>query len=298
MAEDYSNSELANMVKGSQSPAAPAGLQQTLAAGAGAAQGEDQYAGSKLAQWVTTDDQGRAGAAAAEQSWFTGANINSPMNGWNNDFVDTFQAQYTAAREEGTVGNFFDRDGATGVVTFDQASTKDEDTVFKFGDIYENGKLQGNVYDLYDRDTANLMLSSFMLSADEQKKAFANAKPGELKDGELRAPDLDEAISEKRQWNEANMARALQAQATEARVTEREGEFSEGWADEAIVAGGAAGGAATGAAAGATIGSIVPGAGTAAGGLIGGVVGGTAGFLGAVLNKDALTEQAAPVQWT
>jgi Ni/Co efflux regulator RcnB len=195
--EDYSSSDLAQMVAGASNPAAPKGLQQAQSAAADRmANGEQSaYANSRLAQWTADETMGPASQA---QSWFSGANLEGPMNGWATPFVEAYQSQYDEAAQAGELGSFFDRDGATGVVLYDHRSTSDEKKKYSFGDIYEGGEKKGNVYDLYDRDTANMMMGAFMLSGDEFGRAVKSAKPGELKEGELRAPDLDALITEKR----------------------------------------------------------------------------------------------------
>lgn len=279
-------------------PAAPKGLQQGSRAAEGVTEKDPSYSTSKFGKWATDPSIGFTGAA---QSWFSGANTDGPENGWATPFIDAFFEQRKAAAEEGTLGSFFDRDDATGVVTWDHTTPDTVDTenkrTYQYGDIYEGGKLQGNVYDLYDRDTANLMMSAFALSADQKKRVFDDAKTEQPGDKSLRNKELDDLLLEQRAEDEVNLPKAFKAMAFEKDVDAREKELTEGSAwnmgsDESIVAGAAAGAGSLGLAGGAA-GAGFFGVGAVVGGVGGAIIGGVAGGVGAWLNKDSLTEQAA-----
>lgn len=262
----------------SENPAAPEGQQQMATQ---AATGQP----TALSAWLTGDangGQGQQGYAGGAQSWLTGANQEGTNNGWDNAFVDAFVTEWGAALESGTARNYFDQDKATGVVTWDHTS-ENTGKSYHFGDVYENGKFKGNLYDDYDRDTANLMMTPWILDNDVQAQAFSASDRMDRLDREIKAAQADR--------NE-NFEKSLTALEFEGDVEAREEAFREGGlgsssvgGDEAVVAGGAL---ATGLL-GAGVGSVLPGVGTA----IGFGVGTGVGLAGSYLNRDSLTEQAA-----
>lgn len=266
MANRFENSEIDKYTQQESNPAAPAGLQQ--AAGRNAEQASS-FRGSELRQWSPET------YTQSAQTWFTGANSQGTNSGWDNQFVEDFYSRWGAAEEAGTARTYFQQEDATGVVTWDH--TDDEGNQYQFGDVFRDGTKVGNLYEDYDRDTANLMLAPWLLDATTQSETFAASDRMDRLNREI------EAVRDDRNKNFENALKQLEFQSG---VDDREAEFTEGvGVDEAIVGGGAAGGAALGAG----LGSVIPIVGTAAGAAIGGAVGLAGGFL----NKDALTEQAA-----
>jgi hypothetical protein len=251
-----------------QAPEAPLGVQQE----ATRAQSDPTLAGY-------LHDQGYVPSA---QSWYTGANSEGTNNGWDTTFINDSMTQYNAAVDAGTAQTYFERPDANGVVLWDHDSS-DGKTHYSFGDVYQDGKKEGNVYDQFDKNTANLMMSQLMFDAKQKAEVFSSSDV---------ADRLDREVTAARDDNNANYENNLKLAAFQQDVTQRE-EGWGGWQEAGIVGGGAAGGAAVGAGAGAALGSVVPVAGTAAGALVGGIAGGVAGGVGAFLNRDSLTEQAA-----
>jgi hypothetical protein len=251
-------------------PAAPAGARQGAGAGPNTA----------LGQWLESGDAGHPqGYAEGAQHWLTGANPTGTENGWDNQFVDTFVNDWGKALEEGRARTYFE-DGGTGVVTWDHTSS-DGKQAYTFGDVYDHGKKTGNLYDMYDRDEANLMLAPFVLDAETQVKAYSSSDPAE---------QLAMEIDNQREDRNQNFENSLKALEFEGDVEKREKAFREGFVDEGVVGGSAVlGGALAYGAAAAAAGSVAPGVGTLAAGAAGLAVGG----VGAFLNKDSLTEQAA-----
>jgi hypothetical protein len=232
---------------------------------------------SQLGEW--TSQEGYVGAA---QSWYTGANQEGTNNGWDNQFADDFIKGQDEAAQRGTLKTYFE-DGGTGVVTWDHTS-EDGDQHFKFGDIYEKGVKTGNVFKQFDKDTANLMMADWLFDQKTKSEIFSASD----------APQrLDREVADKRQYNNEFFEKSLTQAAFEDKVKDTEKGFVEGIVDELIVGGGAAGGAATLGGAGFALGSIVPGVGNVVGGAVGAGLGAGLGGLGAYLNKDTLTEQAA-----
>ena len=264
-------------------PAAPAGAQQAATAAHGVQSGDSRFAGSSLGQWVN-----ESGLAPNAQSWYTGFNAEDTNNGWNTGFTKRFINGQNEAAANGTLNTYFESPHATGVVTWDHTST-DGTKQFKFGDIYDNGKYYGNVYDLYkskDGSTADADLSMvpWLFDGKQQARMFNNSDP---------AAAISAAVQAMHEANNVNIPKALSAQDFQESVDKTAADIAEGDSQAAVVGGAAAGGALTGAAAGATIGSVVPGLGTVVGGVGGGIIGGVIGGVGGWLNRDELDQQAA-----
>lgn len=277
--ENLSNSSLANYAAQIASPAAPEGLQQTAEAAQGWASGDEAFAGSRLGQFAVEE-----GYVPQAQAWLTGRNLEGTNNGWDNAFVDSFITGFNQALAENRARTYFE-DGGTGVATWDHQA-KDGRT-FKFGDVVIDGNVVegGNVYDQFDKDTANQMMAQFLFDKDDFTRIYSASDP---------AFAMDKAINEWRNEVGANMENWLTSQEFQGEVDKTAEKILEGKSGAALVAGSAAGGAVTGGAAGAAIGSmVVPVGGTVVGGAIGGAVGLLTGLVGGWLNRDSLAEQAA-----
>lgn len=263
------------------SPAAAAGLQQDAEAGRGVASGSSRWSDSSLGQYIN-----QSGYAANAQSWYTGANREGTNNGWDNAFVQQFVEGQNKAAQQGTLNTYFEQKNATGVVTWDHDST-DGTTRYKFGDIYQGGRHVGNVFDQFDKPTADLMMADWLFDAKTKAKIYGSDDP---------TTALDSAVRGKREENNVNIPKAMQAADFNQKVEERSTSIEEGGSEAAIVggaiAGGAGLGAGLGAAAGLAGGPLAPVT-SSAGALIGGAIGGVAGGVGAILNRDALADQAA-----
>lgn len=265
--------------KQADSPAAPSGMAQV----------SDRLARDQEL-WI---DQGRKGLQpwAPQDSmmqvapqWYAGANAEGTENGWNTDFYNQMmrQTQYweQKAFDEERSSLFYSQfdpganvDGyaATGVVTWD-----DERKDLTFGDIFVNGKKQGNVYDTFDRQTADVMMSDFTLGREEKARAF-----NELR----RNPEaISLAVNQVRQENADRAFYAPQVEQFQDDVEARKDEY-KGWQDNALIL--AAGGA--GALQGVGFGSFAGPVGM----LVGGAVGFGLGLLGGYVNQDDLVETTA-----
>jgi hypothetical protein len=218
------------------------------------------------------------------RSWYTGANQEGTKGGWDTDFQRVFQKGVQEAYEKGDPYGYFANERATGVVTWDNAKGVG-DVKFGFGDVVVDGKRVANVYEDFDRHTANVMMGEYLVET--------GARKGELNN----ASDITRA------WeDELTTLRAAANQ--QAEVYPRAKQFEAGVAAEletdadraGIVVGGGVGGATLGGGIGASIGSVVPGVGTLAGGFIGGGIGFGVGALGAWLNSDSLAYQLARSQ--
>ena len=256
--------------------AAPAGYQQTVT------QNDRQVEqGVKEPNW--RDRAGAAGAvvppggSSGSVAWGTGGNIEDIENGWNTPFYDTMFKQRDEAAQAGTLNTLYERPDFTGIVTTDTKGDK------KFGDIFQNGQRQGNIYEDqgYDKVSADWIMGRLLLD----KTVFAKARTPEQLAAEVEKARKDATV-----WQE----RGAGAAAFEADVNRTSDEFQEnGWAQVGVVAGGAGGGALTGFGVGVTIGSVVPVVGTAVVGGIGAVVGAVGGGVSAWLNQDEILDAAA-----
>ena len=265
--------------KQAESPAAPDGM----------AQASERFARDERL-WI---DQGRKGLQpwAPQDSmmevapqWYAGANSKGTENGWDTNFYNLMMKQSDVwsqrAFDEDRASVFFsqfdpgaDTEGAkpTGVVTWD-----DEKKDLRFGDIFVNGKKQGNVYDTFDQKTADTMMSDFVLTREEKGREF-KALRGD--------PDaLAMAVAAKRQERSEQALYAPQAEQYKDDVEATEKRFG-GWQDEALIVGAGLTTAAQGAAFGSAGGPV--------GAVVGGVIGLGLGLVGGYLNQDELVEQAA-----
>lgn len=259
------NSQAAN-------PAAPAGMQQMASAGSSYL-GNDQQTPpgtSMLGAWLTENSY-----VEGASHWYSGANREGTNQGWDSTWTDTFQEQWQDSAEKGTLREYFASDNApTGVVTWDH--TTDDGIAHEFGDVYENGKLIGNLYKDFDRPTADLMMTPWLLDDDTQAQVFSSSD---------RTERLTREIDNAREDRNANFENALKAMEVQGEIDATAQDIGEGGSEVAVVGGGVAGGAALGAGIGAIGGPV----GAGGGAVIGGVVGGVTSYL----NRDSLSQQAA-----
>ncbi len=215
--------------------------------------------------------------------WMQGADPQSPYSSWDNDFLGRVFKQQDELVDKGELGTQFDRNDATGVVTWDHVTKGGKD--LKFGDILDKGKLIGNLYE--DKDgteaDADLMMSQFLLEPEEL------AQIGEDRDPTSRMRDV---INQRRENNNIEIPQALNAAEQQGLVDKTQAKIQGafgGAGDDALAAGiGGIGGA-----------IITGGVATAASGIgflpglaITGIGAGVSG-LAAWLNRDDISEQTA-----
>ena len=280
-----------------EDPTAPKGLQQM--AGRAATGRERFLAGeSKLAPWAPKD-------SLLEQAnqWYGGTNTEGAGNGWNTDFYREMFNQYGQWEQRAqTEGNqrFYDwlnpqkNPTATGVVAWgaDPTTTTPDYEGDRFGDVYFNGRKVSNVYESYDRETADVMMGEYLFSNDEKERLFD--KTGRVNDPN-RYKELRDKVEGYRQYNEEQKKWGVSAQSFQDEYTKREEDLHRNGAPLALAgAAGVAGGATTlgaiataAAASGAAFSWTGPGALLAAGGAA------LATGFAAWLNRDQLTEMTA-----
>lgn len=213
--------------------------------------------------------------------WMTGADTESPFSSWDNDYLKRTFDQQTKLADEGKLGNQFDLPDATGIVTYDHDTKSGKK--LQFGDVFDKGKLVGNLYEdkTGTEADADLMMGQFLLEPEE----LANI--GQDRNPEAR---MRQVIQEKRDNNNIEIPQALAAQEQQGAVDKTQAKIQEafgGKGDDLAAGGIGAGGGLT---LGAGIGTaIAPGIGTLVGGAIGLGVGGLAGWL----NRDDISEQIA-----
>lgn len=270
----FDDSQLQQWHQQESSPVAPKGMQQAAQAAGGVEQGDSRFENSALGQM--THDRGYVDNA---RSWYTGANNDSTRNGWDTDYFARMMEQNKRYGEEGKLGTQFEQKDATGVVTWDHKSS-DGRHEYKFGDIYDNGQLQGNIFDTFDKDTANLMMADVLFDGRTKAEIFS--------DSDIHAR-LDSEVQGKRKQNNVDIPKALSAADFQGKVEKRSDEMQKGPVDE-LISGAAAfvtGGLAYGGTAALTTAETGPGA------LIAGGLGFLGGGAAAWFNRDELTDQAA-----
>ena len=224
---------------------------------------------------VSTSGNGRAegaGNVATFGNYLTGGNAGSTENGWNTPFYQTFIRDYQAAVQNRTADNYF-LNRKTGIAWADQTGKDDQgqDQVVKAGDVFDNGRKVGNMYEQYGVDHTNQILSRFWVDPDDLKRVTSQA-------------ELNNLVSTRQTEDVANKQAVANRNAFDAQVAKQKDE----WGDTMDVASPVAG-ALGGAAVGAGIGMFFSPVGAAVGAGIGAAVGG----IGAYLNRDELEEQAA-----
>lgn len=266
-----------------QAPSSVAGPSGAAAAKAEHSSAMDEYLAKAGGSFTQGLSRSQTGAPSMDfRSWYTGRNLGAVPgvtekgtdNGWDTEFQKAFQDGFDDALSKGEALDYFRRDDATGVVTWDNAAGKGN-TRYAFGDVVVRGERVGNVYDDFDRHTANVMMGEYVVET--------GARKAELSQGDDFQKKWDEEISKLRSDRTRMAEVAPRAEQFEKNVT-AELEQDQAKDTVGVVLGGAAGGAAMGAG----IATLVAGPlGTAAGAVAGGVIGG----LGAFLNSDSLTYQ-------
>ena len=222
----------------------------------------------------------RSGGPAFE-NYVTGRNLNGGpggmSNSWDTPFYRNFISGYQSAMDNGSAGSYF-LNRKTGIALANQEGVDDSGMrqVVRAGDVYDEGKLVGNVYDQYGGEQADLILGQLWLSGQEQAKGVR--------------------IADKRAEVEQDMSARVGRERFDAEVEGIKKEWGD-TADWAAPLGGGLGGAAVGASAGAAIGAAFGGVGAVPGALIGGIIGGlglgAVGAVGAGMNRDELEDAAA-----
>ena len=184
--------------------AAPAGLQQ-------------QQAGSESPNLITRSREARISAGLPK--WQTGGQTGSTGSGWNTPFYRKMFAQQNEEAAKGAAGDPYGRKDYTGVVTQDVDGKK-------FGDVWEDGKRKGNLYDSYDKDTADQMMAQLTLDPTTQRKVYAK----QANDPEA----ISKAVQARRE--EANKERAgfLTQRQYQADVDAQQKKFQKGAKDEVV----------------------------------------------------------------
>lgn len=225
-----------------------------------------------------------------QPGWQTGGNARGVTNAFNDDFYTRMYNQYEEEqrkidRDPGYVSNLFLRNDFTGIVGWNQSFAQDDpvfnvnretldrtnDATFRVGDIYDNGRFLGNVY---DDDTLTLAEKNAMVAPHVFGQRAAD-KYAEADGDQEKLRRLIEAQGQEE-------GRKVEAYATRAPYQKSVDALLEDWdnsvLDEVLLtAAGVVGGAVAG---------IV-------GGPWGMVAGGILGGAGALANKDETLRQAA-----
>jgi hypothetical protein len=276
----------------SESVANPRGLNQTTERLSDAQQMYESGA-SRLRPW-----QPQSSMLETARSWYTGANSQSMENGWSTPFYQKAFEQYgqwqDRAKQAERASVFYDwldpakNPQATGVATWG-AAPEDEEAKqrgdMRFGDVFDNGRKVGNVYDDHpgDRATADVLMGEFFYDKQQKAEWFRNPE---------RQSIYREENERRRRENTDRALYSKGAEDYDRNVKDREREIREGQGNEALWLTNVAASATTGAGAGALLTSWL-GPGAAVGAVAGGIIGGVAGAVGGWLNQDQQIEMAA-----
>ena len=272
------------------SPAAPKGLKQ-----------EATRLGNGLQRWKA-DPSTNAPWMPQESmletagNWYGGGNAEGMKNGWDTKFYRQFLRQdeewATKAQTAAMPGMYYQQfdttanPTATGVAAWDDPNGK-----FQFGDIFQNGKRVSNIYETFDKATADVMMGELLFSRNEKVRSFDDKNPARYA----------EKVQTEREKNSEYAKFAPQQDDFQRAVRAKEEDYHEGWEKPAMVGTSAA---ATGVMAGSAAAAVTSAA-IAAGvtswtgpgalviGGVAGLVGGVVGGISAWMNQDELVEQAA-----
>lgn len=102
--------------------------------------------------------------------WSQGQNMGGVENSFDNPWYSKWLPEYQAAIDDGSVGTYF-LDKRSGIAQFDQTGTdsKGQQQTVRAGDMFDDGKLLGNLYDTYGKDAADQIMAPLMLKPDEVK---------------------------------------------------------------------------------------------------------------------------------
>ena len=241
------------------SQAAPTGLQQQRPQGGGGTREDGGFAA-------------KAGATTSAQGaprWETGGQSGSTQNGYDTPFYATMFRQQQEAADAGELGDLYRRKDFTGIVTYDgQKDAANQDA--RFGDVYESGRKVGNLYDQYDKPTADNIMADLTLDPQTRSKAYEALQGG-------HASAVSDEVERMRDQTTANNEKFLTQREYNTAVDAQKAEYERGITDEILT--GVSGFA----------GGVVATWWAGPWALAGGVVGATA----ALMNQDEILEQAA-----
>ena len=205
--------------------------------------------------------------------WTSGGQWGSTENGYSTPFYQTFFQQQEEEAGRNNLQNLYARDDFTGIVTYNGVQDHSGRDVVA-GDIYEDGRRVGNLYEQYSRADATQIMADLTLHPDVRADAYQRMANGDTEVlDRLVTQMIDDTTRDQakfRSQNEYNVA-----------VDEKTGELEGGpgfGLDEALTAlGGAAGGALT-------MWWLGP---------WGWLAGAAGGATTALMNQDAILDQAA-----
>lgn len=207
----------------------------------------------------------------------TGQNLEGTENAFDTNF---WNARNIQEQEQKTLQGRWDRPDATGIVTYDSEREGN-----RFGDVYQNGRKVGNMYEGYAGMTtrdADEIMARLILPRETWAKAYETEAGRPL----TFAGDLSDEIQNARTVRSDQFEKGLSAAEFEASVNERAAgmEGSGAW-QAGNVAAGVAGGTVTGLGIAGAVTALSGGVGAvAAPFIIGGFA--LAGGLGSYLNRD------------
>jgi hypothetical protein len=265
-----------------ENPAAPEGLRQQAgrfaqeqAAAESPEVGRWGQAAQGLQPWAPPDSY-----AEMAQNWYGGQNTEGVNNGFDTafmqatfDYIGSKEAEAGRLKNPTTMWDMWDTSKpqnakATGVATWDDPTGRGR---WKVGDVFEGGRRRegANLYEQFDRKTANLMMADFMFTADEKARIYKDSDPNNKLDWEVTQRTKEQTETAKNAPAAWDFSQDVQAR--------QEDLQSSGASDVGSFLAGAGGGAA--------LGSVFGPWGT--------VIGAGVGGFSAWLNRDQFSEVAA-----
>lgn len=223
---------------------------------------------------VPWTQQGTVASAPGQPRWTMGGQTGTTRSGWDTDFYERMFNQQREAAESGTLGEVFSRPDFTGVVTYD-GQRDSSGRMTRFGDVYEDGRLTGNTYEMYAKPEADFMMAEITLDDRTRQRAYQRQAEGdsEIVGSLVQAKREEVTEGQERYRTQADYEDRVDAQREE---FENTGIFGDATDEILTAVGGFAGGVAATWWAGPWS-------------LLGGAIGAGA----ALLNQDSLLDQAA-----
>lgn len=231
------------------------------------------------------DSAGEAVSAVANPRrlppWQTGGGIGFRENGFSTSWMSKWRKQFQDAADRKDPYSMYSRSDFTGVYLHDTGENQRN-----YGDIYDEGRYQGNIRTLMGDDVANQLLAQFQLDPNEQADVYRGLKK--------KPEKLLEALEADRSRRTADYENYRAAKKQDERLAKWETEYDSNpvlrWADRGMRL---ITGTMSGIGQGAAVGSAFGGVGALPGAVGGGLYGFGSSIAGMWMNADQQRRETA-----